>query len=166
MNYDRNLACGLFIVALTACASTDPQSTNADDRESAATSFLRELFSSTAATERRAIEARTEATQTRTRQAQEAANRDSAVYVMESTYTHAEGALTLLEEGKLDAVVRLYEQRLELLSNGFPNADVSDVEQQYHLATLASGGDVEAKEVLVDELKATVEAGKAMGILQ
>lgn len=92
-------------------------------------------------------------TQARTRQAQETANHDAAIYVMETSYTHANAALTLLDDGNLNAVVRLYEQRLELLSSGFSSSDTSNVERQYHLAILANEGDVEARDELISKLR-------------
>lgn len=160
-----------FLVAfsLHSCASNEAQDRDpngSEDQQSVVGAVLSELFASTPAAERRAIEAETQATQAYTRQAREDARRDAAIYAMETSYTHADAALKLLEQGNLSAVMLLYEQRLSLLASAFPDVDTGDIERQYQLATLVSHGDAEAREVLSEELRATVEAGKALGLIQ
>lgn len=84
-------------------------------------------------------------------------------------FTDANAALNLLDAGNIDAVVSLGVQRLQALkqmSQFDPSINPADTQRVTQLAIAARNGEEEAKKLLRDELSATVEAGRAMGILE
>lgn len=82
----------------------------------------------------------------------------------QAMYKDAESALKLLAAGDLDGVVRLGQERIELLKN-FPGADPSDTVRITQLAQLSRAGDRGAYQALQRELLGAVQTGMAAGYI-
>ena len=83
----------------------------------------------------------------------------------QAMYQDAGAAFQLLQQGDLDGIISLADDRLELLQT-FPDADPSDTMRIRDLAIAARQGDPIATRNLATELTSATSAGYAMGILQ
>jgi hypothetical protein len=83
----------------------------------------------------------------------------------QAMYQDAGAAFQLLQQGDLDGIISLADDRLELL-NTFPDADPSDTMRIRDNAIAARQGDPIALRDLATELTGAASAGRAMGILQ
>ncbi len=80
-------------------------------------------------------------------------------------YQDAGAAFKMLQQGNLDGIVSLANDRLQML-NTFPDADPSDTIRILENARAAQAGDPIALRDLATELTSASSAGMAMGILQ
>lgn len=83
----------------------------------------------------------------------------------QAMYQDAGAAFQLLQQGDLDGIISLADDRLELLQT-FPDADPSDTMRIRDLAIAARQGDPIATRNLATELTSATSAGYATGILQ
>lgn len=83
----------------------------------------------------------------------------------QAMYQDAGAAFQLLQQGDLDGIISLADDRLELLGT-FPDADPSDTMQIRDLAVAARQGDPIALRELATSLTSATSAGYASGILQ
>jgi hypothetical protein len=83
----------------------------------------------------------------------------------QAMYQDAGAAFELLQRGDLDGIIRLADDRLELLQT-FPDSNDEDTRRIQNNAILAKQGDPIALRELATELTSAVSTGYATGILQ
>jgi hypothetical protein len=83
----------------------------------------------------------------------------------QAMYQDANAAFQLLQQGDLDGIIRLADDRLELLQT-FPDSNDEDTRRIQNNAILAKQGDPIALRELATELTSAVSTGYATGILQ
>lgn len=84
---------------------------------------------------------------------------------MKTYFVDAQAGLNLLNSGRVEPVVGLLRNRLELLQQ-FPDADPSDTLTLLELGVQAQRGSKQAQELLKQELESAVEVGRAYGVLE